>query len=96
MAAPVPATSSPTSTNGPPISAAAASAAAAAPTRVAQRDGGNTSLGTFGVRLRSPHAPLHLHVPQVKSGLAQMLKVHSFPHPFSCPYHLLTNDLAIR
>jgi pyridoxal 5'-phosphate synthase pdxS subunit len=58
MAAPVPVTSSPPSTNAPPSSAAGGPAAAAAPARVAQRDGGNTSLGTFGV----------------KSGLAQMLK----------------------
>jgi pyridoxal 5'-phosphate synthase pdxS subunit len=55
MAAPVPVTSSPPATNAPPSSAAGGPAAAAAPARVAQRDGGNTSLGTFGVRLKSSY-----------------------------------------
>lgn len=50
MAAPVPPTSSAPTAN-PPISAAGPPTSAAAPARSTQRDGGNTSLGTFGVRI---------------------------------------------
>lgn len=52
MSVPVP-PPSPPATNGPPIAAVGGPAATPAPARLAQRDGGNTSLGTFGVRLNS-------------------------------------------
>ena len=60
MTAPVP-------QNGP---ATAPAATAAAPPRSAHRDGGNTSLGTFGVRLHSSThpSPCSRFVGQVRSG----------------------------
>lgn len=82
MAAPVPVTSSAPSTNGP----SGPAPSAAAPPRSVQRDGGNTSLGTFGVRIKSFLSLIQLHVPQVKSGLAQMLKVRFDTHRHRPPF----------
>lgn len=87
MAAPVP-PSSAQPTNGP-----TPAPAPPAPSRVSQRDGGNTSLGTFGVRPNLPPPPHPVHLSQVKSGLAQMLKVqcHSRCHSAFLISPLLTH-----
>ena len=66
-----------------------------APPRAVQRDGGNTSLGTFGVSFVciTSHPSMRTHTPavQVKSGLAQMLKVSEPFTPFrrAVPRHTL-------
>jgi hypothetical protein len=72
-----------TPTNGPQVAPAGAGAgtASVAPPRSAQRDrdGGNSKLGTFGVSRIYHHCDPRIcsqaKHPQVKSGLAQMLKV---------------------
>lgn len=72
-----------TPTNGPQVAPTDAGACItpAAPPRSAQRDrdGGNSKLGTFGVSRIYPYCDPRIYSqvehPQVKSGLAQMLKV---------------------
>ena len=67
----------------PPLGVVGGASTVNAPTRGQTKDGGSSNLGTFGVWACAPlylyrylsHARLHCDCIQVKSGLAQMLKV---------------------